>query len=154
MGTDQSQDELVFHELDETFNCFVFKSKSDSYIMIGSSHTLSTEYRYVNANKPSGEWLVIQPRERDLEYSVEHYNDHFYIRTNLDAKNFKLVKTPIAKTTKENWVDVIPHREDIFLQSFVVFKDHLVLQERNNGLRTIRAMKWDGSFDHYLIQLI
>ena len=150
LGTDQSQDELVFHEQDETFNCFVFKSKSESYIMIGSSHTLSTEYRYVNANKPSGEWLVIQPRERDLEYSVEHYNDHFYLRTNLDAKNFKLVKTPIAKTTKENWVDVIPHREDIFLQSFVVFKDHLVLQERNNGLRTIRAMKWDGSFDHYL----
>ncbi len=150
LGTDQSQDELVFEEKDETFLCFVYKSRSDKYIMIGSDQTLSSEYRYVDANTPNDEWKIIQPRERDLEYSVDHYDDHFYIRTNLDAKNFRLVKTPIATTTKENWVDVIPHRKDILLQSFVVFKEHLVLQERVNGLRTIRVMKWNGDNDHYI----
>ncbi|WP_438423553.1 S9 family peptidase [Aquimarina macrocephali] len=150
LGTDQSKDELVFHEKDETFSCFIFKSRSDKYLMIGSSQTLSTEYRYLDANTPNAEWKIIQPRERDLEYGVDHYDDHFYIRTNLDAKNFRLVKTPITATAKENWVDVIPHREDILLQSFVLFKEHLVLQERVNGLRTIRVMKWNGDNDHYI----
>ncbi|WP_084050276.1 S9 family peptidase [Aquimarina macrocephali] len=150
LGTDQSKDELVFHEKDETFSCFIFKSRSDKYLMIGSSQTLSTEYRYLDANTPNAEWKIIQPRERDLEYGVDHYDDHFYIRTNLDAKNFRLVKTRITATAKENWVDVIPHREDILLQSFVLFKEHLVLQERVNGLRTIRVMKWNGDNDHYI----
>ncbi|WP_103866153.1 S9 family peptidase [Aquimarina sp. I32.4] len=150
LGTKQSEDVLVFDEKDETYYCFVFKSRSSKYIMIGSSQTLSTEYRYVSADTPNDDWKVIQPREKDLEYSVDHYKDHFYIRTNLDARNFRLVKTPITATTKENWVDVIPHREDVLLQSFVVFKEHLVLQERVNGLRTLRTMKWNGDNDHYI----
>ncbi len=150
LGTDQSQDELVFEEKDETFSCFVYKSRSDKYIMIGSDQTLSTEYRYLDADTPNGDWKIIQPREKNLEYNVAHFGDHFYIRTNLDATNFKLVKTPITATTKENWEDVIPHREDILLQSFVVFNDHLVLQERVNGLRALRVMKWNGDNDHYI----
>ncbi|GAA4271563.1 oligopeptidase B [Aquimarina gracilis] len=150
LGTDQSEDELVFEEKDETFSCYVYKSRSDKYIMIGSDQTLSTEHRYLAADTPNGEWKVIQPRERNLEYDVAHFGDHFYIRTNDNATNFKLAKTPIAATTKENWADVIPHRDDILLQSFVVFKDHLVLQERVNGLRTIRVMKWNGDNDHYI----
>ncbi len=150
LGTDQSQDELVFEEKDETFSCFVYKSRSDKYIMIGSDQTLSTEYRYLDADTPTGNWKIIQPREKNLEYNVAHFGDHFYIRTNLDATNFKLVKTPITATTKENWVDVIPHRDDILVQNFVVFKEHLVLQERVNGLRVIRVMKWNGDNDHYI----
>ncbi len=150
LGTDQSQDQIVFHETDETFSCFVYKSKSDKYIMIGSTQTLSSEYRYLDANRPDGSWKIIQPREKDLEYSVDHYSDHFYIRTNLNAKNFKLVKTPVSATTKQNWVDVIPHREDVFLQDFVVFRDHLVLEERFDGLITIRVMNWNGENDHYI----
>ncbi|WP_282079124.1 S9 family peptidase [Aquimarina algiphila] len=150
LGTDQSQDELVFEEKDETFLCFVYKSKSRKYIMIGSDQTLSTEYRYINADTPNGEWKLIQAREKDLEYSVDHYDDHFYIRTNLNAKNFRLVKTPISSTTKENWIDVIPHRENVLLQNFEIFKEHLVIQERVDGLRTIRVMKWNGDNDHYI----
>jgi len=150
LGTDQSEDKMVYEETDDTFSCYVFKSKSDAYIMIGSYQTLSTEFRYLDANAPNGEFKVVQPREKDLEYSVDHFEDHFYIRTNKDAKNFKLVKTPVDKTTKENWVDVIPHRKDVFLQGFVVFKDHLVLQERLNGLRTIRVKAWKGENDHYI----
>jgi len=150
LGTDQSLDEMVFEETDDTFSCYVFKSRSDAYIMIGSYQTLSTEIQYLDANNPNGKFQIIQPREKDLEYSVDHYKDHFYIRTNLDATNFRLVKTPVTKTTKDHWTDVIPHRDDVLLQSFVLFQDHLVLQERVNGLRTIRVKTWDGKDDHYI----
>ncbi len=150
LGTDQSEDELVFNEKDDTFSTFVYKSKSDKYIFIGSDQTLSTEYRYLDANMPNGAWKIIQPREKNLEYSVAHFEDHFYIRTNLDAKNFKLVKTPITATTKENWADVIPHRNDILLQNFTVFKNNLALGERVDGLSTLRVMKWNGEQDHYI----
>ena len=150
LGTDQSKDQLVFNETDETFSCFVYKSKSEKYLMLGSSQTLSTEYRYLDADKPDGTWKVIQPRQKDLEYGVDHYKDHFYIRTNLNARNFKLVKTPVTATTKENWVDVIPHRDSVLFQNFELFKDYLVLEERLNGMRTIRIMNWNGENDHYI----
>lgn len=149
LGTDQSEDALVYEEMDETYSCEVFKSKSKAFLMIGSSQTLSTEYRYLDANTPNGEWKIIQPRERDLEYQPDHFGDYFYIRTNLNAKNFRLVKTPVKATTKENWEDVIPHRDSIFLQDFDLFKDYLVIGERMNGLRTIRIMKWGGE-EHYI----
>ncbi|RZN83499.1 MAG: S9 family peptidase [Winogradskyella sp.] len=150
LGTKQSADELIFEEVDDTFSCFVYKSRSDAYIMIGSSQTLSTEYQYLDANNPYGKLKIIQPREKNLEYSADHYKDHFYIRTNLNANNFKLVKTPVTATTKDNWTDVIPHREDILLQSFVLFSNHLVLQERVNGLRAIRVKTWDEKDDYYI----
>ena len=150
LGTDQSKDQLVFNETDETFSCFVYKSKSEKYLMLGSSQTLSTEYRYLDADKPDGTWKVIQPRQKDLEYGVDHYKDHFYIRTNLNARNFKLVKTPVTATTKENWVDVIPHRDSVLFQNFELFKDYLVLEERLNGMRTIHIMNWNGENDHYI----
>lgn len=150
LGTNQSADKLIFEETDDTFSCYVYKSRSDAYIMIGSYQTLSTELQYLDANDPNGKFQIIQPREKDLEYSVDHYKNHFYIRTNLDAKNFKLVQTPVNATTKDNWTDVIPHRDDILLQSFVLFNNHLVLQERVNGLRAIRVKSWDGKDDHYI----
>ncbi len=150
MGTPQSEDKVVFEEKDETFNCFIYKTKSDAYLMIGSSQTVSTEIRFLDANTPNGAWTIIQPRERNLEYSVDHFGDAFYIRTNKDATNFKLVKTPVNKTTKEHWVDVIPHRKDAYFQGFELFKNHLVINERNNGLRTIRVKTWDGKDDHYI----
>ena len=150
IGTDQSQDEVVFEEKDDTFNSFVFKTKSNAYIIIGSRQTLSTEYRFLDANTPNADFKIVQPREANLEYQVDHYGNDFYIRTNLDAKNFKLVKTPITATTKDNWVDVIAHRDSVYLQGFDLFENHLVLTERNNGLRDIRIMSWDKSQDYYL----
>jgi oligopeptidase B len=144
LGTSQAEDVLIFDEKDETFNIGVGKSKSKAYLTIYSSQTLSTEVRVIDANTPNGEWKIIQPREMNLEYSVDHYGDHFYIRTNLDAKNFRLVKTPVTDTTKENWVDVIPHRENVYLQGFDLFSNQLVVQERENGLRGIRIINWKG----------
>lgn len=150
IGTDQSEDELVFEETDETFSTFVYKTKSKSYILIGSNQTLSTEFRFLDANKPNATPKLIQPREANLEYSVDHFGSDFYIRTNLNAKNFKLVKTPVNATSKSNWTDVIAHRDDVYFQGYELFNKHLVVTERKNGLREIRVMSWDKSTDYYL----
>ena len=150
LGTSQSEDIVVYEEKDETYRCGVFKTKSEAYLMIGSFQTLSTEYRYLDANTPNGEWKIIQPREKGLEYRVDHFEDHFYIRTNKDAKNFKLVKTSINNTEKEHWIDVIPHRDDVYFQGMELFKNYLVSEERKEGLRTIRVMNWNGENDHYI----
>lgn len=151
LGSDASLDELVYEEKDDTFGAFVTKSKSKKYIIIGSYSTVSTEYHVLEADNPDGELRVIQPRERDLEYDVAHYGDHFYIKTNKDgATNFKLMKTPEDKPGKENWIDVIPHREDTLFEDFSIFKDYLVLEERNEGLNKIRIKRWDGTEDYYL----
>ncbi|PQJ23549.1 oligopeptidase B [Tenacibaculum sp. SG-28] len=151
LGTDAAEDVLVFEEKDETFGTFVTKSKSKKYIVIGSYNTVSTEYQVLNADTPDGTFRIIQPRERDLEYDIAHYRDHFYIRTNKDgATNFKLMKTPENKTSKENWVDVIPHREDTLFEDFSIFKEFIVLEERNEGLTKIRIKRWDGTDDYYM----
>jgi len=151
LGTDESEDVEVFHEKDDTFGTFVTKSKSNKYIIIGSYSTLSSEYQFLEADKPNGTFKIIQKRERNLEYDIAHYKNHFYILTNKDgATNFKLMKTPITKTSKENWTDVIPYREDTLLEDMSIFKDYLVLEERTNGLNTIRIKRWDNTEDYYL----
>ncbi len=151
LGTDASEDILVFEEKDETFGTFVTKTKSKKYIVIGSYNTVSTEYQVLEADNPEGEFRMIQPRERNLEYDIAHYGNHFYIKTNKDgATNFKLMRTPENKTSKENWIDVIPHREDTLFEDFSIFKDYLVLEERNEGLNKIRIKRWDNSEDYYL----
>lgn len=151
LGTPASEDVEVYHEKDETFGTYVTKSKSKKYIIIGSYSTLSSESRFLEADHPYGEFKIVQPRERDLEYTISHYGDHFYIQTNKDkAINFKLMKTPVDRPSKENWVDVIPHRKETLLESFSIFKDFLVLEERTNGLDKVRFKRWDGSEDYYL----
>ena len=151
LGTDASEDVIVFEEKDETYNTYVYKTKSHKFIVIGSSSTLSSEFRIIAADKPYGEWKVIQPREENLEYSLAHYGDYFYIQTNKDnATNFKLMKTSVNKTTKENWVDVIPHREETLLEDVSIFKNYLVIEERTEGLGKIRIKTWDGKEDYYL----
>jgi|TARA_R110002110_G_scaffold64434_8_gene178050 oligopeptidase B len=144
LGTNQSEDKMVFEEKDETFSTRIYKSKSKAYLFIRSSQTLSTEIQFLDANTPDGQFQIIQPRELNHEYTADHYSDHFFIRTNLNAENFKLVKTPISKTTKDNWIDVIAHDKSSYLSGFDIFKDHLVLSERINGLMNIRIKQWTG----------
>ncbi len=150
LGSDPSQDKLVYEEQDETFNTFVFKTKSKKYIIIGSDQTLSSEYRYVDAGKPRDGFTVILPRERDHEYSVDHYRDHFYIRTNFEAQNFRLMRTPVDRTAKKHWEEVLPHREDVLLEGFEIFKKFLVVEERKDGLVELRVRPWSGKGEHYL----
>lgn len=151
LGQKQSEDILVYDEVDDTFNVSVSKEKSRKYIVISSSSTLTTEFRTLLADNPDGEFKVFQPRVRGMEYSIAHYNDSFYILTNKDdATNFKLMKTPENATSQENWKDLIPHREDVLLEDIEIFKDYLVVGERSNGLNKIRIMPWSGKGEYYL----
>lgn len=141
---------LVFHETDETFASYIYKGKSGAYLYIYSGSTLTSEQRFLDANKPDATFKIIQTRTRGLEYSAEDYAQDFYITTNLDAQNFKLVKTPIQKATKEHWTAVINHREDVLLEGAEFFEQFLVLSERKAGLNQIRVRSWDGKQDYYL----
>ncbi|WP_372370567.1 S9 family peptidase [Candidatus Uabimicrobium sp. HlEnr_7] len=143
--------QLIYTEDDNTFITFVYKTKSKKYIMIGSFSTVSTEYRFVEADNCEQDFRIIEPRKRDLEYSVDHYGDKFYIVTNDGkAKNFKLVETSVNNTTSENWKDVIAHRQDTLLESIEIFKDYLVVEERKGGLPQLRIIKWSDQSEHYL----
>ncbi len=151
LGTSKEEDVVVYNETDETFNTFVYKTKSKKYIVIGSSSTLTSEYQILNADTPDGAFKMFQERERELEYSIAHYDDSFYIITNKDgAKNYKLQKTSENKTEKDNWEDVLPHRADVLIEDIEIFSKYLVVNERQNGLNNIRVINWDGSEDYYL----
>ena len=151
LGTDPSNDIEIFHEKDDTFSTFVYKTKSKKFIVVGSGSTLTDEYQVLEADNPNGNLHVIQPRTRGLEYGISHYNDYFYILTNKDdAINFKLMRTHEDKTGVENWEDVIPHRDEVLLEDVSIFKDYMVLEERSNGLNKIRIKRWDDSADYYL----
>jgi len=151
LNDNPKNDKEVFHETDETFTTFVYKSKSKKYIIIGSNSTLTNEYRFLNANNPEDEFKVFQKRERGLEYDIAHFEDKFYIITNKDkATNFKLMITPDNNTGKDNWTDFIPHREDVLLEDIEIFKDYLVISERENGLSKIKITRWDGANSYYL----
>jgi len=150
LGSDPSEDELVYEETDEEFSSFVFKTKSKRFLMIGSQQTLSSEFRYLEAADPTGEFRIFAPRERDHEYDVDHFEDKFYIRTNYEAENFRLMETPVTDTRKQAWSELIPHREDVLLNSFEIFAGHLVLAERSEGLVRLRIIPWDGTEEHYL----
>jgi oligopeptidase B len=151
LNTDSKLDELVYKELDDTFGVSVYKTKSKKYLVIGSFSTLTTEYQILNADTPNGDFKIFQARTRGLEYGISHYNSDFYIVSNADgAKNFKLSKTPDSHTQKEYWVDVIPHRESVLLEDIEIFKDFLVISERENGLNQIKISRWDGTDSYYL----
>jgi len=151
LGTKSSEDVEVYHESDETFNVSVGKFKSKKWLYIHTGATVSDEYLILDAETPNGNWKVFQPRERDLEYGISHFNGEFYILTNKDdATNFKLVKTPENKTGLENWKEVIAHRKDVFLEDFDVFENHLVLTEKSNAQSAIRIINWTTNDDHYI----
>jgi oligopeptidase B len=143
-------DALVYREPDETFDLGVGKTQSEEYLLISCWQTLSTEFRYLDADDPRGEFRVFQPRERDHEYAIDHLGDRFYIRTNWNAKNFRLMSAPLDATGKEHWTEVIAHRSDVLLEGFDLLRGFLVATERHQGLNRIRLMAWDGSVDRYL----
>jgi oligopeptidase B len=146
-----SKDELIFHEKDDTYNAYVYKEKSNKYIIIGSSSTVSQEYQYLNADTPNSKFTLFQPRERNLEYSISYYNGNFYIVTNKDgATNFKLMYCSEKATSKENWKELIAHRPNVFLEDIEIFKNFLVLSERSEGLNKLRITSWDKKKDFYL----
>ncbi len=151
IGTNSDKDELVFKEEDETFICNVYRSKSKSYIIIGSYSTISTEYRIISAELPNDEFKIFEPRRRNHEYSIEHKGDDFYVVTNIEeAQNFKLMKCPIKHTESSHWKEVLPHREDVLLEDIEVFDSFVVLNERKGGLTQFRVINEVNKSEHII----
>ncbi|HCF30593.1 MAG TPA: oligopeptidase B, partial [Cyanobacteria bacterium UBA11049] len=134
LGNSVNEDTLVYHEPDDAYFLSVGKTRSRAYILMKLNSTITSEVRYLGANNPTENFQLIQARTSGVEYEVEHHSDRFYILTNDEATNFKLVKAPVASPAKTNWQTVIPHREDIMLSSISVFANYLVIYERKGGL--------------------
>ena len=150
LGSDSKSDKMVYHEKDDTFYNGVYRSKSGDYIIIYNQSTLVSDFHILNADKPDGDFVNFSPREKEHEYSIDHYQDKFYIISNWDAKNNRLMETSEAKTSKKNWKEVISHRDDVHLLDMEIFKDHLVINERKDGLRGLRIIHQKTGKDEYL----
>jgi oligopeptidase B len=151
LDTDPAKDVMVFEEKDNRFYIGVYRTKSKKYIAIYSSmNQVSTEYRLLEAAHPTGTFKIFEPRKENFQYSIEHFNDKFYVRTDWDAPNFRLMETPEAKTGKKNWKEVIPHRKDVFISNLLAFKNHLVLAETKDALNQLRIINQTDKKDYYI----
>ncbi len=150
LGTDASTDKLVYEEKDQTNYIGIGKTKSDKYILISSGGTLSSETRYIDANKPDGAFKVFQPRMKEVLYDLDHANGKFYIRTNLNAKNFKIATCDEDKTDSSNWKEMIAHDNNVLIQGMDVFKNYLAVSERKNGLTQVHIINLQSNASHYL----
>ena len=151
LGTSSSGDVEVYSETDETFVCYISKTKSRKYLIINSDSTLSSECRILESDQPEQEFRVFQERQPDMLYGIDHYREHFYIQTNDNgAKNYKIMRTPVEQTEKPNWEDVVPHREQVMIEGFTIFDKFFVIEEREGGLVKIRVKSWNGNADYYI----
>src|SRR6185436_10765349 len=147
IGTNPAQDILIFHEEDERFSLYFHKSRDELFILTGHHSTLTTEVRFMRADQMDGELKVIAPRTHGIEYFATHHNGTFFIATNENSKNFKLMKTSVEHLDRDQWQEVIPHRQDVMIEGFDTFQNYLVLYERRNGLKQIRISAADGLSD-------
>ena len=150
VGSSYKADPIVSEEKDETFYTGIYKTKSKKYLVIWAGSTLTNHYQILDANTPDGKFKEFSPRERGLEYSIDHYGDKFYVVTNLDAQNFRLMETADTKTSKPNWKEKIAHRKDTLLQGIEIFKDYLVLSERAQANTLMRIIDQKTGKKHYL----
>jgi len=151
LGTKPAEDVLVYEETDNTFYNGVGRSRSGDYLMLYHQNTETTEVQLLAADDPLGTFKPFVPRIDGHEYSIDHANGEFFIRTNFDALNFRVMKTALpAAPDRSAWEEVIPHRDDAMVRDLLAFKHWLVLEERQGGLRKIRLIARDGSMDRYL----
>ena len=146
LGNNPDDDVLVHQEDNEAYYLSVGKTRSRVYILLDLSSKITSELHYLDANNPTGEFQVFQPRQTGIEYSIEHHSDpsgyaernRFYIVTNEEAINFKLMSTPVNRTDKSNWQTIIPHRENVMLEGIDAFADYLIIYEQEEGLPTAK----------------
>ncbi len=150
LGTTATLDKLVYQENDLSNYIGVSKTKSDKYILITSEATLSSEVKWIDANKANDAFAIFQPRIKEVLYEVDHANDKFYIRTNLHAKNFKIVTCGEEKKDTVNWKNLVAHNDSILIQGFELFKNFLAVSERKNGLTQLHVINLQNNDSHYL----
>ena len=150
LGQPAENDEVVYHEKDPSYYIGVYRSKSGKYLIIYNSSTLVSDYHILDADDPDGDFQQFSPRDEEHEYSIAHIADKFYIITNWEAKNFRLMETPATATHKDNWKEVVAHRDDVLLEGMELFNNYLVLDERKGGLTQLRIMDQQSAEEHYL----
>ncbi|MBI3166723.1 MAG: S9 family peptidase, partial [Chloroflexi bacterium] len=147
LGTDPKEDALLIHEADETYYLYLRKTRDDAFITTYHYSTNTREFRFLDANDPTGTFRILQPRIQGLDYNAEHHNGRFFIVHNDGAKNFKLSVAPAGSPSRENWAEVIPHREDTLVEGVDTFANHIVVHERRGGLKQFRISDADGAGD-------
>ena len=147
LGKDPADDVLIFHEEDATYSLSLYKTRNQCYIMLYHYNTLTQETRFISADQPEAGLYILSPREQGIEYFAAHHGDSFFIITNENAPNFKLMKTTVSALDKKNWQEVIPHNPNVMIEHIDVFEDYIVLHERKNGLKQLRVSKPDGASD-------
>ncbi len=145
VGDAQDKDVLVFEEADERFNVGAGRTSDDAYLVLESASHTTSEERFLPADQPEGKWTLIEPRRENIEYYADHRDGLFYIRTNDAGRNFRLVTAPVAKPSSANWVEMIPHRETVMLESIDLFQSFYVADERYDGLPHLRIEPFPGS---------
>jgi oligopeptidase B len=150
LGTSRANDVLVYEETDPTLECSISKTPSERYIMITSERTDATYQRYIDANIPRATPIVIEPLRDNVKYFADHLGDKFFIKTNDQATNYRLVTTPVTNPGRNNWKDVIPNRPDVFLDDVKLLRDYLVLAESSAGLNRIRVINWRDKTEHFI----
>ena len=150
IGSDPVKDILVYKEDDIEYYTGVYRSKSGKYIIIWNGSTLVSDYHILSADNPDGNFMNFTPRGTEHEYSITHYQDKFYIVTNWEAKNNRLMETSEDATDLSNWKEVISHSNDVHLLNIEIFDNHLVINERKDGLRSLRVINQSSGKDHYI----
>jgi len=150
VGSDYQNDILIYEEKDDTFYTGIYRTKSNKFLIIWAGSTLTNHFQILESDNPDGDFREFHPRERGIEYNIAHYENKFYITTNWDALNFRLMETPDDETGKSNWKEVLAHREDVLLSGVEVFKNWLVVNEREKGLRQLRIINQKSKEEHYL----
>jgi oligopeptidase B len=150
LGTDPELDPLIYEETDDRFFLWVYRTRSDAFILMDLESAISSEVHYLSADDPLGEFRMVEPRRQGVEYDVEHHDERFFIRTNEGAMNFALYEAPIAAPERESWKLVMPHREDVMIEDVLAFSRHLVLMERKDGLPQIRVRTIETGAEHMI----
>jgi len=151
LGTDAAKDPVVYEERDHSYYMGVGSSGDDKYIVINEHSTLSSELRFIPANQPKAKFKVFAPREHDLEYHAEHIGNRWIVRTNWQAKNFRVMQVDDAHVgDKKAWRDLVPASSDVFISSAAPFKNYLAIGERSEGLQRILIKPWKGEREFFV----
>lgn len=148
LGTPVADDAVVFEESDERFYVHLSKTRDKKFLLVTTESKLTAEVLYLDADAPGGAFVPVAPRRTGILYNVHHHAGEFLIVHNERARNFQLASAPVGASGPENWKTLEPHREDVFLEGIDEYQDWLTFIERENGLRRIRARRWDGSEEH------
>jgi len=151
LGTDPAADPVIYEELDDSFFLSLGQTKDDRYLLIHSDSTVTSEVRYARADDPALRFEALLSRERGHEYEAEHVEGRWIIRSNWQALNFRLLEAPVGRSAdRASWKEIVPHRTEVFLAGFDVFRGFLALEERIGGLPKLRVRSWSGDQDHYI----